>query len=98
MSNAKFAQLMYAIFLILLTCFAGCRGMFVDEIAAERALATHGFSNAELVGRADVLVSFRGCGTEAARFDYRADNAKGKRVDVSVCVGWPLKGSTIRTQ
>lgn len=74
------------------------QGTFVDESEALRALETQGYSNVKVTDHKWLLVSVRGCGsTDAARFDALVVNPAGKKVNLYVCVGWPFKGSTIRT-
>ena len=88
---------------VFLICFLAMvlgafRGYLTTESEATKALHTQGFTDCELTDTAYVFVAWRGCGSDAARYDFRATNPIGKRVNVSVCVGWPFKGATVRTE
>lgn len=75
-----------------------CRGLFVDEQAAIKALDDAGYSNVEVVDRAWFAVPLRGGSeSDAARFEARVTNPAGKKVTIYVFVGWPFKGSTVRS-
>ena len=76
---------------------AGCRGCFADESQAVRALETQGYSDVKITDHHWIWVTLQGCGADAAKFDAMAINPAGKKVSVYVCVGWPFKGSTIRS-
>ncbi len=89
--------LFVAVFIVLFT-LALIRGVFVGENAAIRALETQGYSEVRIVDKDIWFVGMRGCGDEdAAKFDAVAINPAGNEVDVFVCVGWPFKGATVRT-
>ena len=81
---------------LFLSC---CRGIFVNEDVATRALETQGFSEIQIVDKDWLFVSLRGGGREdAVRFTAIATNPVGKQVKVFVFAGWPFKGATIRTK
>lgn len=86
----------FAILIIVLLIFA--RGVCCDEREAIRALKIRGYTKVELVEHKYVAVAFRGCGTDAARFDMKAINPAGEEVEVFICTGLWLKGATLRTE
>lgn len=89
---------MVAAAIVGLMIFLLTLGKFVDESTAIRALEKQGYSNIEVVDKDIWFVSLRGCGDEdVAKFDAVATNPAGKEVDVFVCIGWPFKGATVRT-
>ena len=76
-----------------------CRGIFVDRAVARRALETQGYSDVQILRRHEAFMGCQGCsGHDAARFDAHARNPAGKRVSLYVCVGWPFKGATVRSE
>lgn len=82
----------FALFFVLF------RGIFTDESAAMRALGKQGYTEVQVTGKQWFMVTLRGCGrSDAAKFTVQAKNPRGQEVEVFVCVGWPFKGSTIRT-
>lgn len=84
--------------LVFIFIFAIFRGGFVDPEEAVRALEIQGYSNVQIMDSKWLLVGFRGCETtDATRFDMSAKNPAGKPVNLFVCVGWPFKGATVRT-
>jgi hypothetical protein len=86
---------------VFVLCFLvfGFRGLLVGPSRAVEALETQGYSNIQVVDRKWFLVCVRGCdGGDGARFDVKATNPVGKQVHLFVCVGWPFKGATIRTE
>lgn len=83
---------------ILLGVGSFCRGCFVSEDVAVRALEKMGFTDIEVTHHAWFAVSLRGCSkSDAAKFTARATNPAGKEVTIEVCSGWILKGATIRS-
>lgn len=73
-------------------------GLFVSEQAAVKALEDQGFNNVQVVDHAWFAIGFRGGGRgDAARFTAKAVNPAGKEVTIYVFVGWPFKGSTVRS-
>ena len=74
------------------------RGLFVDQLIAVRALEKQGYENIQISEKDWFIVGLRGCdGKDAAKFVARATNSLKKEVELNVCVGWPFKGATIRT-
>ncbi|MDP3778616.1 MAG: hypothetical protein Q8R30_01030 [bacterium] len=72
-------------------------GLFIGEQIAIRALENQGFANVRIVDKQWFLVGMRGCGRDAAKFTARAVNPAQREVDIFVCVGWPFKGATVRS-
>lgn len=88
-----------ALFFIVVTFFAIFRGSWVDKSEAVRALETQGYSKVEIIEHKWFFVGVRGCeNSDAARFDASANNPVGKQVRLFVCVGWPFKGATVRSE
>jgi len=57
-----------------------------------------GYSNVEINGSDWLFASWHGCAQGDGRAVYiTAINPTGQEVDVTVCIGWPLKGSTVRS-
>lgn len=82
-----------------LLVLVGGRGLLVDEDVAVRALKTAGYTDVTITNRVWIMPSFRGCGEEdAVKFEATAKNPRDQSVSLFVCVGWPLKGATVRTQ
>lgn len=87
-----FAVLFFGVFIG--SCFAGAT---IDGSVAVHALEAHGFSEVKIVEKSIFFVSLRGCGRgDAAMFVAEATNPAGKRANVIVCVGWPMKAATVR--
>lgn len=64
-----------------------------------RALETQGYSDISITGRDWLFYGFTGCDkNDAVRFTAEATNPAGKKVEIYVCAGWPMKGATIRTR
>lgn len=91
-------QLVFWLLVIILSISASCRGCFASEQQAVRALENAGYSKVEITDHHWILVTLQGCGADAAKFDAMAINPAGKKVSVYVCVGWPFKGATIRSE
>lgn len=90
-----FIRVFYALaFAIMIFSFV--RGVFADESLAVRALENSGYSHVRITSHKWFLVSLRGCGADAAKFDAVARNSAGQEVRPFVCVGWPFKGATVR--
>ena len=78
--------------------FYSVRGKFVDPQVAVRSLEKQGYSHVKIVDQELYFPGFHGCDArDAALFVVQATNPVGKDVEVNVCVGWPFKGATIRT-
>lgn len=86
------------VFFILLVVFSECRGVFItnDDVAV-RALENQGFTNIRVVDGEWFFVGLRGCGSDAKKITARAVNLLQKEVNIFVCVGWPFKGATVRS-
>jgi hypothetical protein len=84
--------------LVLLTCtFVLFRGCAASPEPAKEALEVQGFSEIEIVDHDWLFVGVRGCGGyDSAKFEAKAVNPLGKKVDVTVCAGWPFGGYTVR--
>lgn len=92
------ATIVLGAFWIVVIIAANLLGAMVEPDAAVSALETHGFSEVEIREKVIFFAGLRGCGRgDSALFRARAKNPVGKMVDVNVCVGWPLKGATVRT-
>jgi hypothetical protein len=73
------------------------RGMMVGEDVATKALADHGFKEAEVVDADYFMVGLRGCDyRDKVKFTVQAVNPAGKRVEMLVCASL-TKGATIRS-
>ena len=92
-----FEVFMYAVCSVFLCGFLATRGSCVSPGQAHRALDAAGYDDIKIVEHQWFAVGIRGCGSDAAKFVAKANNPRGKPVTVSVCVGWPFKGATIRT-
>jgi hypothetical protein len=88
----------YFILPIGLTTCISSRGVLTEKTQAVAALEAQGYEDIEIVDKAWFFVGFRGCGNDAARYTANVTNPRGKKVQVYVCVGWPFKGSTVRSQ
>lgn len=88
----------YVIFICVIFAFAIFRGFWANESTAVRALEKQGYSDIRILDHSWFMVSVRGCSnSDAAKFSAVAKNPVGKEVECFVCVGWPFKGATIRT-
>lgn len=80
---------------VLLLCQ---RGNCADEESAIRAAENFGFSEVKVIEKSIWFIGLRGCsGGDAALFELRAKNPAGRVVNVGVCLGWPFKGATMRS-
>jgi hypothetical protein len=87
------------LFITATTFMISCRGIFVSEDAATRALRAQGFADVVITRRSHLLMGCSGCdGHDATRFDAVATNPRGEKTKVYVCVSWPFKGSTVRVE
>ncbi|HPN96445.1 MAG TPA: hypothetical protein PLK35_01630 [Candidatus Moranbacteria bacterium] len=86
---------------VLLMIFTLCSfffGIFVKPDIAIRALEKQGYENVQILEKEWLFVYFRGCsGSDNAMFKAKATNPAKRETDVIVCVGWPFKSATIRT-
>lgn len=98
MDSDKFA-VFWILIILLIFVVATFRGSWVDKSEATRAFETQGYTNVQITEHKWFFVGVRGCeGGDAARFDATVRNPAGKQVRLFVCVGWPFKGATIRTE
>lgn len=75
-----------------------CRGACVGQDSATNALEKQGYSQIVVTDHDWFLVGLRGCDAkDAAKFTAKVVNPVGKQTEVFVCVGWPFKGATVRT-
>ena len=98
MNKKNLLVILYLLLVVGLLFVATFRGLWVDESAAARALETQGYSDVQITDYKWFVVGMRGCGGDAARFDATATNPAGNQVQLFVCVGWPFKGSTVRSE
>jgi hypothetical protein len=98
MYQDKFTNIVIALLAIVFLVGTCGRGGCVQQDVARRALENAGYTEVQITDHKWFAVSWRGCGNDAARFDATAKNPKGDYVDVYVCAGWLLKGSTIRSE
>ena len=99
MSDSRLSTILVAVMLFVTLVIYAFRGLMVDKSEAVRALDTQGYSNIQITDEKWFVVGLRGCeSTDAVRFDVTAVNPVGKKVNLFVCVGWPFKGSTIRSE
>jgi hypothetical protein len=98
-SGAAFHIVMYILVLAAAVVIFGYRGSCASSDQAIRAVENLGFTDIEVVDKAIWFIGFRGCDSkDAALFTVRGKNPAGKVVEVGVCVGWPFKGATVRSQ
>lgn len=84
--------------IIVILFFVFFRGFFVNSDIAARALEKQGYEDVQIMEKAWLLIGLRGCdGKDAAKFVAKVTNPAKKSAEVYVCVGWPFKGATIRT-
>jgi hypothetical protein len=92
-------KLLYYAFYVAFFGLLAFRGTCADEGAAMRAMEYNGHTNVKVGERKWFAVGFRGCeATDAALFPVVSTNSAGKTVGQIVCVGWPFKAATIRTE
>lgn len=102
MTNSKY-ELILAILtvfsLLLALTLSGC-GSCVDDNSVKRAVEKQGYSEVKIKDKHIFMVGYHGCdsNSDAAAYEMKAVNAKGDRVALVVCAGWPFKGVTIRTR
>jgi hypothetical protein len=83
---------------VLLAALTSLRGGCTTAEEAAKVLQINGFHDVKITDRAIFFVGLQGCdGDDAARYTTTAVNSRGERVSLYVCMGWPFKGSTIRT-
>ena len=94
----EFAIIVYLIVTVVGLVLYGGRGACVESEQAIRAMENMGFSDVKVIDKSIWFVGFRGCSShDGAMFMARGINPADKEVEVSVCVGWPFKGATVRS-
>ena len=94
----EFLAVFYLVIILLAFVLYGGRGSCADSKQAIRAMENIGFSEVKVIDKSVWFVGFRGCSShDGAMFTARGINPAGKEVEVSVCVGWPFKGATVRS-
>jgi hypothetical protein len=94
-----FPVVMYLVAMAVIVLVFGMRGSCADESEAVTAAENFGFTEVKVLDKSIWFVGFRGCDAkDAAVFEVRGKNPAGKVVQISVCVGWPFKGATVRSQ
>lgn len=77
--------------------FSCARGNFVSDSDAIRSAQAAGYSDVKVVSKDFLTPGWSGCSEhDAVTFKARAKNAAGAPVTILICMGWPLKGATIR--
>lgn len=85
-------------FLVVVLIMVGVfGGLFVGQSVAVKALENQGFSNIRITDKQWFLVGMRGCGSDSVKFTAHAVNPAHREVEIFVCVGWPFKGATVRS-
>jgi len=75
------------------------RGFLITEETAIKAFEVRGFSEVQIKDKDVFLLGLRGGEfTDAAIFEASAVNPVGKKVEVYICIGWPLKGAVLRSR
>jgi len=92
-------ELLNTVAIIIIIFLVFFRGIFVDPNIAKRSLEIQGYKNVQVTNKAVFFIEFRGCGDDdASKISLSAKNPANQDVDIDVCVGWPFKGATIRTE
>lgn len=93
------AKAIYYLFCIMFVYLMTCRGACNNTESAVRAMDAAGHKDVSVLGHKWLLVGFRGCeASDASLLPVVSTNPAGKRVEQIVCVGWPFKAATIRTE
>jgi len=86
-------NLIWIVILVLLTVRGSCTRNEDAVYTAE----VEGYSEVIVLDRDWFMVGFRGCDVEdAAKFEIKAVNVKGVKVEIIVCMGYPFKAGTVR--
>ena len=89
----------YYFFCVVFFVLLFFRGACVDQSSAVRAMNAAGHKDVRVGSHKWFMVGFRGCeATDAALFPVFSTNPAGDKVVQIVCVGWPFKAATIRTE
>ena len=85
------------VFGLLTLCVLPFRSCFVEPRRALDAMDASGFTESKIVDRDDWFVAWSGCGaSDVVAFTVQAKNPAGKPTHMLACVGWPLRGVTLR--
>jgi len=91
----------YIALVIIALGFGCCRGACspIDENDAKQAAVKQNYKDVQILSRDWFLVGVRGCDShDALKFEAKATNVHGDRVNLLICSGWILKGMTVRTE
>lgn len=84
--------------MIIITLSSLFRGILVDDTAAIVAFQKQGFQDVQITDSSWALVGFRGCAKgDSKKVTAMVTNPRGERVQIFICLSWPFKGATIRT-
>lgn len=82
---------------VALVAMAG-RGCQVEDFQARKALQKSGYTHIKLGYRSNWLAGLQGCDKfDAVIWKASAKDRRGKRQDMTVCAGWPLKDAAVKT-
>lgn len=82
---------------LLLLVFAVSCGFLTSEDEARSACHRAGLTNVHVINSHKIAPGMFGCSEkDAAAYILRAINPAGQEVQVTACVGFPCKGTTIR--
>lgn len=98
---ARYAALVavLAAFLIGGILFMAAPFFLLTEADAVEAARVHGFTEAQVRDVDRFFVDWSGCSSDdVAAFHLTAINPNDEQVDITVCMGWPFKGATVRVQ
>ncbi len=95
--DAAPALALAALAILALWLLSGLYGLYGSK--AEDAAETQGYSGANATACHKFFVGWRGCsGSDAWACEVSATNPAGRKVEVEVCMGWALKGATVRSR
>jgi len=95
----RFFRITIVVLVLAILSFSFIRGVFTNENEAIRALEIQGYSNITILDKDFFFVGVRGCSShDAAKYTAKVTNPLNKEVEVFVCVGFPFKGSTVRSE
>ena len=84
--------------ILLITSVCGC-GAFVSKEKVAKAVEKQGYREVNVTSKHIFFVDWRGCSdSDDAMFNANTINSLDKRVDITICAGWPFKGVTVRTK
>lgn len=89
---------MIIVTLVLVHIFIGLlSGLLTHESSAIEALENQGFSNIWITDKQWFFVLLRGCWFDSVKFTAHAVNPAYKDVEIFVCIGWPFRGATVKS-